>query len=315
MKLPGFGPDAFGKGMELKHPDDFYLRAVANLAFGEKPDGSGSVPDASPSEMKIFKQARRHLPASMFDEARWKKIAGEKNWPKVVYVLNRGGRFEDWAKGHKGDRFGHPYAALLNMYQEKTASTIHAGTGKKNPGYAIYLPIRDFHGREPEEFRKGYGLSLITHRTIVHCKSRTIADQWLTPLMPENGVLINPVDARKLGLKDGDLVKVLSATNQSGEWDLGAGKKKLMSGKLMFTQTMRPGVVSFALGFGHWATGSADVTIDGGLIKQDQRRAAGIHANAAMWIDPVLKNTCMVDPVGGSVSFYDTAVKLVRVEA
>jgi hypothetical protein len=32
-----------------------------------------------------------------------------------------------------------------------------------------------------------------------------------------------------------------------------------------------------------------------------------------MWTDPVLRNTCMIDPVGGSVSFYDTYVKLVRV--
>ena len=29
------------------------------------------------------------------------------------------------------------------------------------------------------------------------------------------------------------------------------------------TQTIRPGVVSFALGFGHWATGADDITIDG----------------------------------------------------
>ena len=49
--------------------------------------------------MKIFREARRYLPAGVFDEARWKKIAGEKNWAKVVYVLNRGGRFEDWSKG------------------------------------------------------------------------------------------------------------------------------------------------------------------------------------------------------------------------
>jgi len=313
LKLPGFGTDAFGKGLDLKHPDDFYLRAAANLAFGEKPDGSDSVPDASESEMQIFRQARRHIPASMFDEARWKTIAGEKNWPKVVYVLNRGGRFEDWAKGYKGDRFAHPYGALLNLYQEKTASTIHSGTGKKNPGFATYVPIRDYLGREPGDLRKGYDLALITNRTISQCKSRTIADQWLTPIMPENGVLVNPEDARKLGLKDGDLVKVVSATNQSGEWDLGAGNKKLMVGKLMLTQTMRPGVISFALGFGHWATGAADVTLDGAIIKRDLRRAAGLHANAAMWIDPALKNTCMVDPVGGSVSFYDTYVKLVPV--
>ncbi len=310
LKLPGFGADAFGKGLDLMHPDDFYLRALANLAFGEKPDGSDSVPDANEGEMRIFREARRHLPSTIFDEARWKKIAGDKNWPKVVYVLNRGGRFEDWAKGYKGDRAAHPYGAMLNLYQEKTASTIHSGTGKKHPGFATYVPVRDYLGREPDELRKGYDLTLITHRTITHCKSRTIADPWLTPLMPENAVLINPEDAKRLGLTDGELVKVVSATNPSGEWDLGAGNKKPMIGKVMFTQTMRPGVTSFALGFGHWATGAVDITVDGKLIKGEARRAAGIHANAAMWIDPALKNTCMLDPVGGSVSFYDTYVRL-----
>jgi len=313
LKLPGFGDDAFGKGLHLKLPDDFYLRALANLAFGEKPDGSQAVPDAAEDEMKIFREARRYLPSGVFDEARWKKIAGDKNWPKVVYVLNRGGRFEDWAKGWKGDRFAHPYGALLNMYQEKTVSTTHSGTGKKNPGCAMYVPIRDYLGREPGELRKGYDLALITHRTITQCKSRTIADQWLTPIMPENGILVNPEDAKRLSLKEGDLVKVVSATNPSGEWDLAAGNKKPMLGKVLLTQTMRPGVTSFALGFGHWATGAADVTINGNVIRSDPRRAAGIHANAAMWVDPALKNTCMVDPVGGSVSFYDTYVKLVRV--
>jgi transposase-like protein len=39
----------------------------------------------------------------------------------------------------------------------------------------------------------------------------------------------------------------------------------------------------------------------------------GVHANAAMWVDPHLKNTCFIDRVGGSVSFYDTKVKLVPV--
>jgi anaerobic selenocysteine-containing dehydrogenase len=83
-----------------------------------------------------------------------------------------------------------------------------------------------------------------------------------------------------------------------------------MVGKVVFTQTMRPGVVSFALGFGHWATGAADVTIDGQTIKGEPRRATGVHANAAMWTDSHVKNTCMFDPIGGSVSFYDTHVRL-----
>jgi len=59
-----------------------------------------------------------------------------------------------------------------------------------------------------------------------------------------------------------------------------------------------------------WSPGAVDMNIDGHKIKGEARRAKGIHANAAMWVDPALKNTCMIDPVGGSVSFYDTHVRL-----
>jgi len=55
------------------------------------------------------------------------------------------------------------------------------------------------------------------------------------------------------------------------------------------------------------------VVIDGEVIRGEVRRQAGLHANAAMWVDPALKNTCFLDPVGGSVSFYDTHVRLEQV--
>ncbi|MFP3940541.1 MAG: hypothetical protein ACLF0P_09570 [Thermoanaerobaculia bacterium] len=83
-----------------------------------------------------------------------------------------------------------------------------------------------------------------------------------------------------------------------------------MIGKVQITQQVRPGVMSFSLGYGHWATGAVDMQIDGYTLQGEPRRAKGIHANAAMWIDPALENTCMLDPVGGSVSFYDTWVRL-----
>ena len=131
--------------------------------------------------------------------------------------------------------------------------------------------------------------------------------------MPTNGILMNSLDAKRLGLNNGDMVKVVSSTNQEGEWDLKNGTKKPMVGQVFVTETIRPGVISFALGFGHWATGSGDIIVDGETIKGDPRRAEGIHANAAMWTDPSLRNnTCLLDPVGGSVSFYDTMVKVVR---
>ena len=312
LGLKVFGPNALGAGLALTRPDDFYVRGVANLAAGEKP--GAEVPDADAREMEVFLAARRHLPKTVFDADRWRAMVGDALWPKVVYVLNRGGRFEEHGKGLDGDRLRNRYAALLNLYQEKTAGYKYAGTGKSYPGYAKYLGQRTFTGQTLEALGEGFELSLITHRTVSATKSRTIGNYWLQPLMPENGFILNPVDARRLGLRSGDRVRVESATNQDGVWDLRNGTKKPMVGKVMVTETIRPGVVSFALGWGHWATGSEDITIDGERVEGDPRRATGVHANAAMWTDAGFRNnTCLVDPVGGSVSFYDTKVRLVKV--
>jgi hypothetical protein len=71
-------------------------------------------------------------------------------------------------------------------------------------------------------------------------------------------------------------------------------------------------VVGYSLGHGHWAYGAGDVTIDGQAVKGDGRRAAGIHANAALRVDPVIKNTTLSDLTGGSAVFYDTQVRVAR---
>jgi len=86
-----------------------------------------------------------------------------------------------------------------------------------------------------------------------------------------------------------------------------------MAGKIKVIQGIRPGIIAFSLGHSHWANSSSDVRIDNILVKGDKRRVTGVHANAAMRLDDYLKNTCLLDPVGGSVSFYDTKVKLVKV--
>lgn len=171
-----------------------------------------------------------------------------------------------------------------------------------------------YDGATVEALADGYDLHLITNRTVLHTKSRTIGNYWLTQLMPENGVVVSASDAQRLGLREGDRVKVASATNPQGVWDLGPGDRKPMVAKVIVTEGIRPGVVTFVLGYGRWATGAVDVVIDGQVIKGDPRRATGVHANAAMWADPSLRGTtCLMDPVGGSVSFHDTRVRLVKV--
>jgi len=123
---------------------------------------------------------------------------------------------------------------------------------------------------------------------------------------------MNAADAVRLGLKDGDKVRVTSASNPEGAWDLANGTKVPMVGKVKVVQGMRPGVVGFSLGHGHWAYGARDVVVDGRTIQGDPRRATGVHLNAAMRVDPYLKNTCLVDPVGASAVFYDTRVKVAK---
>jgi len=310
MGLPGFGPDGLDKGVALTKPDDFYIRMVADLAFGEKPDGSGAVPDANDEEVAIFLKARQHLPKTVFDLNRWQQIAGP-NWKKVVYVLNRGGRFQDYKDAYDGKQLKNKYGKLVNMYSEKIAKIKNSMTGKSFYGGATYLPIVDSVGNLVKH--KEGDLHLITYREIFHTKSRTATNVWLLELHPENHFLLNTVDANRLGIKDGAAVKVVSDSNPEGVWDLPNFRKIPMTGKVKVIEGIRPGVVAFSLGHGNWGYNAYDTEIDGQVIKGEPHRGKGVHANAAMMIDPHLKNVSLQDLVGGSVCFYDSPVRLVKV--
>ncbi len=309
LGMKGFGKGGFGPGEDFTRPDDYYIRMVANVANDGDP-----VDDADDAEIALFLDARRHLPKSVFDAPRWERIAGP-NWRKVVHLLNRGGRFQDYREIATGGHVANRYGRAINCYQEKTAGTRNAFTGKPNPGYARYVPVSTALGQTPEAARltHGYPLRMITQKDILHTKSRTVADYWTLSMRPENEFVVNPVDAKALGLEDGSRARVVSATNRAGTWELGNGRRKEMAGRVKVTETIRPGVMTFLPGYGHWASGSADLVIDGKKIAGDPARATGFNANAAMWIDPHLKNTCLIDPVGGSVSFYDTRVTLEKV--
>jgi anaerobic selenocysteine-containing dehydrogenase len=291
-----------------------YLRMVANIAFGDKPDGSEKVPAANAEELQIFEKARRHLPPTVFDLKRWQTVVGPEWWPQIVYVMNRGGRFQEYQKAYKDGQLANKYGKMVGIYMEKQVTTKNSMTGKPYPAHAHFMEgPTDVLGRKLDDEAKGFDLTLITHRVISQTKSRTPGNYWLEALYPENFMDISPVDAKRLGLSNGDRVKVISATNEEGVWDLGHGHKKAMIGKVRVQEGLRPGVTAFSLGHGHWAYGAEGMVIDGVSVPGDPRRATGIHANAAMRLDPVLKNTGLVDLTGGSAVFYQTQVKLVKV--
>lgn len=314
LKVPGFGENAFGPGKHLKRDEDLYLRMVANIAYGDKPDGSEKVKPATAEEIKIFAEARRHLPPTVYDLQRWQAVVGEEWWPSVVTVLNRGGRFQNYKQAYKGGQMANKYGKMLGIYFDNLVTTKNSMTGKPYIGHAVYIEgPQDCTGKLIDDAPQGYDLTMITYKTITQTKSRTIGNYWLDTVLPENFVEMSPVDAQRLGLQPGDRVRLVSASNPDGLWDLSNGRLKPMIGKVRVEQGLRPGVVAFSLGFGHWAAGSSQFIIDGVAIPADPRRARGVHGNAAMRLDPVLKNTGLVDPVGGSAVFYQSPVKVVKV--
>jgi anaerobic selenocysteine-containing dehydrogenase len=314
LNLSGFGEDAFGKGLHFKHMDDMYLRMVANIAFGDKGDGSEKLPAAPPEELESFFKARAHLPPTVFEAKRWQAAVGDDMWPGVVYALNRGGRFQEYEKAYKDGQLVNKYGKMVGIYFENLVKAKDSMTGKPYKPFGGYLPSpADATGQHIDDAPAGYDLALITYKAITQTKSRTSGGYWLQAPYPENFVEISVLDALRLNLKTGDRVKLASASNPEGQWDLGPLGKKPMIGRVRVLQGMRPGVAAFSLGHGHWAYGAGSWSIDGVSIPPDPRRATGLHANAAMRVDPVLKNTGLVDKVGGSAVFYQSQVKLVKV--
>jgi len=304
LNLAGFGKDGFGAGMDNLREDDFFMKLIENIAM----EGDG-VPAADAEELKIFAAARKHLSSAAFDIERAKSHT--QKWAQIVYVLNRGGRFEFLPKAYKGDKVAHQFKKKISLYVPKVATTKDSMTGKRFLGYPVYTVASDMFDR-PFDF-KGADLDLITFKEITGGQSRTIGNYWSNELhMPENGIMIHTSDASRLGLSDGDTGKIVSAFNPDGEWDLNNGKKVAMAGKVVVTETIRPGTVAVSWHYGHWAYGASDISVDGEIIKGEAKRAKGLCSNAANAVDPVLKNMCATDKIGGSASFYDTKVTVVK---
>ncbi len=309
LGAPGFGKDAFGTGLDLKRPEDFYLKAVANVAAGD--GANDAVPDADAAEMALFSKARQHLPAAVYDEAKWQQAAGASAWRKVVYVLNRGGRFEGFDKAYNGSYLSHAFGKLWNIYVEPVGTAKDSITGAFTWGVPHYAPASHSDGTPIQQ--DGFTFHLSSFKEIFGAK-RTVSNYWSQlALLPENFVLMNAADGKGLGLHDGDTVRLVSAANPEAVTDLGPLGSRKIEGKVHLLEGLRPGTVTVSLSYGHWGYGAADAVVDGVRVPGDSRRATGLSGNSALLLDKVMKTTPITDPIGGSASFFDTRVKVIKV--
>ena len=56
-------------------------------------------------------------------KTQWADILTEEEWPKVLKVLSRGGRFEEYGVGFDGERHIYPYTGIINIYVERFATS------------------------------------------------------------------------------------------------------------------------------------------------------------------------------------------------
>lgn len=310
LDAPGYGTNGFGPGLDFDRPEDFYLKTVANVAYDGTP-----VPPATGRDLEVFARARRHLPPAVFDEARWRRAVGAEHWDRTVYVLNRGGRFDEpWSWAYEGDHVRHRLGGVMNLYVEPVATAIHSVTGETFSGVARFERMRHLDGRDVDD-GDGFPLRLFTFKEIFGGQSRTVGNYVAQQaLMPENFVYINVTTARELGLENDDLVRLLGPTFD-GTFDIGPGSSRTIEGRLRAVQGIALGAVAVSWHYGHWAYGSDDVEIDGVTVRGDRSRARGLVPNPAMRTDDYLGDVCLTDPIAGDSVFNGTTVALVKLRS
>ncbi len=196
--------------------------------------------------------------------------------------------------------------APLQIYNADQAQARNALTGRHFLGTGSYQPPQNMVGDRLSTLDpvSEFPFILTTRKETVMSKAWTIADPWLLEMLPESFVDMNPVDARRLGLKSGDTVRVSSRTYPRG-----------LTGRLRLLPGVRPGVISFPHGYGHWYYGSRSWIINGRRYRGDTNRNAPVRLNAVMRLDPALKaadgwTIAMEDPIGGGCAYFETGVRV-----
>ncbi|HHU11353.1 MAG TPA: molybdopterin-dependent oxidoreductase [Intrasporangiaceae bacterium] len=314
MGLPGVGTDAFGPGAHFDTYEDYWLKMAANTAFA----GDNPVPDASAEEQELFVRTREKALGAHFDEARWKAAVTEEEWPKVVYVLNRGGRFDGHDKGYEGDWLLHRYAGMCAFYANKVATAKDSYSGESFDGLAYIDEPRRFDG---SPLPKSGPLIFSNWKSRHQGTYRTVNSAWLREVRPSNFVWVNSIDARARGIETGDRVRI---TSGSGEAE----------GVAMVIEGIRPGVIGAESAFGHRrGYFSEDIEIDGEVVRAAKAygharsfevtpmheetgfggdRAEGFPVNFLVDED-VTGAGGVTDPVGGGAAQLLTWVELTKV--
>jgi anaerobic selenocysteine-containing dehydrogenase len=214
------------------------------------------------------------------EEAKKKGYTKTKNAYKGYVGQEIGGKVYKGFKPDKVNKSGYfeVYSELLKI--------------KKYPALPTYMPIPEHEKMGPDE------LILTTFKIPVQIHSRSANCKWLTEIAHDNPAKINTETARKLGIKDGDKIKVRSSVGE-------------ITTTADVTEAVVPGIVAISHHLGHWEYGryasgkKAPLAGDDDPgLKEKWWSTYGVHPN---WIIPNSP-----DPINGQQRWMDTVVKVTK---
>ncbi len=296
MVLPGFGRDAIsdadGKLFPLERPEDWYLRAGANVAWlGKEPVADASDDDLAMSGLARLQPALEHT-------------LKPEEWRKVAFVLARGGRYQPYKDTYDEE---HPEWATnrwdkpMQVYNEMVGASKDSQTGKRFSGVPMWLPPRFADGTPVRSHytEQDWPLQLISFKSAL-MNSYAIASPRLRGLHPSNPVSIHADDAKRLGLSHGDEVMI----------ETPGGKR---AATVLIRHGIMRGVVAVEHGYGHKELGARAHKIGGERQPELKGLDAGVNLNDLGLADPTVKGKSVwVDPVSGTSVRQGIPARLVK---
>ncbi len=259
LKMPGFGEgvitDKEGQKFNLDTAEDFYLRGVANIAFS----GGKAVPPASDDDLDVTGM-QRYVPLLQ------EKLKPQE-WRQVAMVLTRGGRFDKMEAAWEGKHLRAAHVQPLQIWSEDVAKSRHSMTGERNSGCPTWYPTRLANGQAMRERYddQQYPFLLTSYKSNL-MSSISIGVSRLRQVHPHNPVSVNRADAQRLGVANGDKVRI---TTPGGS----------VTGVAMIRDGVMPGCVAIEHGYGHTGLGAKTHSVDGKPMPHDPALGAGVNLN------------------------------------
>jgi len=219
------------------------------------------------------------------------KVVEKDGKPQADTASPVGVKLED-GKVYKGWKTSHLKIGLFSKKWEDQFP---------GQGLPTWIPSDTVAAAKPDELILfQYKFPTITHSRTSNCK-------WLSEITHDNPILMNPVDAGKLGVKDGEKVTLTSKVNA-----------KLFNIKL--TEGVMPGTLATGWGPGHWeygafATAGKGMTDAMGKDISAEMKKADPDYGRIWWKENGTNGNWLpapiTDPIGGAQE-WATAVKVTK---